>query len=289
MSAPSRSQTPTTFRQWPRFSLRGLLVLITLAAGGFAWFGQWQAAKLREEQAGQWILHHGGTVGEFNGWEIERREWWVRGLAIVVPRHCLYTVQSVYLERKADDTMLPHLFDLPHLQTVDLRESRITDAGMVHLRRLSDLRTLNLEDTANGDAGFAQLSKNRRIEYLWLGDTKLTPASLPQILQNRGLTHLALDGMELADDDAARLGELQKLEVLALRGTKVTSSVVPALQKLPQLKHLYLRGTAVDDSAVPELLKLRLQSLDIRFTQISREGHAKLRQSVQYLEYAERP
>ena len=284
MSAPSPTQTPSRLRSLARFNLRALLVLITLAAGGFAWFGQWQAAKLREEQARQWLLDHGCTVGQFNGWEIEKRKWWVRGLSLVVPEHCLYTVQSVYFERKADDDMLPCLFDLPHLQTVDLRESRVTDAGLVYLRRLSDVRTLNIEDTAIGDAGFAHLAKNRRIEYLWLGDTRITPASLPQILQNRGLTHLSLDGMELADNDAARLVELQKLEVLALRGTKVTSSVVPTLQKLHQLKHLYLRGTAVDDSAVPELLKLDLQTLDIRFTQIGAEGQRALKKHVQYCE-----
>lgn len=284
MSAKPSSHTPTPVRTRPRFSLRALLILLTLAAVGFAWFGQWQAAKLQEENARQYILNHGGSVAQFNGWEIERREWWVRGLSLVVPRHCLYTVKSVYLERYADDSMLSHLYDLPHLQELDLRASRITDAGMVHLRRMTDVRTLNLENTAIGDAGFAQLSKNCRIEYLWLGDTRLTTASLPQILQNRGLTHLSLDGMELANDDAARLAELPKLEVLALRGTKVTSNVVHSLQKLPQLKHLYLMGTAVDDAAVPELLKLRLQSLDIRFTQISEEGQRALEKHVQYCE-----
>lgn len=77
---------------------------------------------------------------------------------------------------------------------------------------------------------------------------------------------------------------LPRLEVLALRGTKVTSNVVPSLQKLPQLKHLYLMGTAVDDFAVPGLLKLRLQSLDIRFTQISAAGQRALKKHVQYCE-----
>jgi hypothetical protein len=287
MSASSTSQARVAFRTWPRFSLRVLLVLITLAAGGFAWFGQWQAAKRREEQARQWILDHGGSVGQSNGWEIERREWWARGLSLFVPRHCLYTVNSVYFEGKADDATLQYLFDMPHLQAVDLRESRITDAGLIHLRRLSDVRTLSLENTSIGDAGFAHLAKNRRIECLWLGDTRLTRACLPQILQNRGMTHLSLNGLPITDADVSRLVELPRLEVLALSKTQITSQAVVSLRQLPRLKHLYLMRTAVDDSAIPALEQLQLQSLDIRFTKISRDGQARLKETVQYLEWFE--
>ena len=283
MSAAPEPSLPSKPRNWPRFSLRVLLLLLTLSAGGFAWFGQWNAAKQREERARQWILNHGGSVGQFNGWEIERREWWIRGLSLVVPRECLYTVQSVYFH-KADDAMLPCLLDLPHTQTLDLRESRVTDAGLVYARLLSDLRTLSLEGLRISDEGLQHLAKNRRIERLWLGDTQLTATSLPIVLQNRGLTHLSLDGWPISDAEVAKLVELRDLEVLALRETQITSQAVASLRQLPKLKHLYLIRTAVDDAALPDLMQMRLQTLDIRFTQISIEGQRALKKHVQYCE-----
>src|SRR5688500_10561911 len=106
-------------RRWPRFSLRGLLVTISLAAIGLATLSNWIAAKHREERARQWMLTHGGGVGQFTDREIRWREWWVRGLSLVLPRDCLYTVESVSLD-KADDSKLAHFVDLPYIREVNV-------------------------------------------------------------------------------------------------------------------------------------------------------------------------
>lgn len=273
MTAPSP-------RRWPRFSLRMMLLVIAVSAAGLGLLSRWIAAKQREERARQWIMREGGGVGRYTDRDLRWREWWVRGLSLVLPRECFYAVHSVSFE-KADDATLARFVDLPHVREVNFDGARITDRGIAHLRHLDRLEFLELSETLISDAGLAHLQHNRRVKQFWLEKTQVTDASLPFIAKNRGLTHLDLDDTRVTDAGVDLLAGLPELEVLALRGTKVTPRVMTTMEQLPKLKYLYLKHTAIDDSVVPQLGRLaKLSQIDLRFTQITPAGCAELRQAL---------
>ena len=91
-----------------------------------------------------------------------------------------------------------HLKGLSSLQTLDLRGTKITDAGLVHLKGLTKLQTLYLSQTQITDAGLVHL---------------------------KGLTHLkelSLEGTRVTGSGLVHLKGLTKLQTLYLGGTQIT-------------------------------------------------------------------
>lgn len=111
-----------------------------------------------------------------------------------------------------DDHLKP-LANMPLLVSVNLRGTKITNAGLVHLKDVKSLKRLHLEKTAITDEGLANLSGLENLEYLNLYGTAVTDA---------GLKHLE---------------SLKALRKVYLWETKVTDAGVTALkQKLPELQ-----------------------------------------------------
>jgi hypothetical protein len=90
--------------------------------------------------------------------------------------------------------------------SVDLSNTKVTDAGLVHLRGLNNLRHLNLSNTKVSDAGLDHLRDMTSITSLFLWNTSVTDA---------GLVHLQ---------------GLTKLKVMVLWNTKITDAGLVADQ-----------------------------------------------------------
>jgi hypothetical protein len=129
------------------------------------------------------------------------------------------------------------------LQTLDLRDAPVTDAGLEHLRGLAELEKLCFWVT---DAGLEHLRGLPRLRELDLGGTKVTDA---------GLEHLK---------------ELRQLEKLDLYDTGITDAGLEHLKGLQQLQELGLSGTEVSDAGLEHLKGLRLlRTLDLSFTNVT--------------------
>ena len=106
----------------------------------------------------------------------------------------------------------------------------------MHLKALTSLQTLNLSDTQVTDAGLAYLQGLTRLKRLALGP-KITDAGLAHV---RGLTQLGglnLYGPRITDAGLVHLKGLTQLEYVDLQGTKVTEAGVEDLQRaLPKVK-----------------------------------------------------
>jgi len=260
-----------------RFSLRSLLVVVTLLAMGLAWFAYWRDAKRREEAAADWLLDHGASVGWFDGRPMSERPLWVQRLALVLPEECLRTVYYVDFPADTIDAELAIVRDLPNLTQLNLNKAAsITPAGLAPLAKLSRLEVLYLKETPAGDAGLAHARKLSGLKEIWMQNTGITDASMPCVANNRGLTHLDLDEAQITDQSAPLLAKLQNLEVLALRDTRITSRGLSEIAKLPRLTHLYLMDTAVDDEGLKHLAKIKtLETLDVRRTRVTAAGREK--------------
>lgn len=266
---------------WWRFSLRSLLVLVTLLAIGLGWFVYWRDAKGREAAAGDWVLHHGGGIAEFDSREATNPPWWVRCLAETLPDRCLRTVTYVDFLKDPTDADLAVLRDLPNLKQLNLNNAaRVTPARLAPLAKMRNLEVLYLMKTPVGDEGLAHVRNLHSLKELWIEETGITDASMPWIASNRKLTHLDVDGAKITDKSAPLLAKLRSLEVLALRDTQITSRGLADIARLPRLKHLYLTGTAVDDEGLRHLAEVEtLETLDVRLTSVTDAGREQFRRA----------
>lgn len=270
----SALSAPRRYSRFVRFSLRTLLIGVTLLAVGLAVFSWWRDAKRREEAAADWLLNHGAGVAHLDGRPIEQRPLWVQRLAIVLPEYCLTTVYWVDFPKDTTDAELVILDDLPNLTTLHLDHAvNVTPAGLTHLRSLKRLEVLYLIQTPAGDAGLAHADHLHGLKEIWIEISGISDASVPWIASNPNLTHLDLDSAHITDKSLPLLATLEHLEVLALRATPTTSQGLAELSKLPRLKHLYLADTAIDDDGLRHLEKIKsLETLDVRRTRVTAAG-----------------
>ena len=264
-----------------RFSLRSLLVVVTLLAIGLGVFAYWRDAKRREAAAGDWVLNHGGSIAEFNSREAANPPWWVRCLAQTMPKQSLRTVTFVDFLKDPTDADLAILRDLPNLKQLNLNHAaNITPARLAPLASLTKLEVLYLMNTPVGDAGLAHARNLHGLKEIWIENTGITDASMPWIASNPELTHLGVAGTRITDKYAPLLARLQNLEVLALRDTQITSRGLAEIAKLPRLKHLYLMRTAVDDEGLQRLAKIEsLNTLDVQLTRVTAAGRERFQRA----------
>jgi hypothetical protein len=102
--------------------------------------------------------------------------------------------------------------------SLNLRDTKITDAGLMHLTTLSGLKRLHLERTAISDDGIEHLAGLKNLEYLNLYSTKITDASLGYLKELESLIHLFIWETDISDDGARRLQT-------ALPNLKITGGV----------------------------------------------------------------
>jgi hypothetical protein len=84
-------------------------------------------------------------------------------------------LQSLDLgETAVTDAGLPTLAGMRALRRLHLDRTSITDAGLAHLAGLTNLESLNLHGTAITDAGLEHLSRLKRLRTLYLWQTQVS-------------------------------------------------------------------------------------------------------------------
>ena len=139
-------------RRWSRFSLRTLLVLVTVASAGFGWVGYKVRQAQRQKQAVVAIEELGGYVRY--DYEFDNHGDWTES-AIPPDPEWLRVLLGV--------DFLADVFD------VEFTAREVTDADLVHLRGLRELKRLHLGRTLVTDGGLEELQKafpNLKI-YQW--------------------------------------------------------------------------------------------------------------------------
>jgi internalin A len=158
------------------------------------------------------------------------------------------------------DKVLAVLATLPKLSSVELRLTKVTDAGMAELARSSSLESVSVEGTEVTDAGLPHLAKLKNLKSLSLGvyneGAKITDEGLKIAGQMTGLQSLQLSGTPITDAGLPYLSELRNLKSLQLDETKATSAGLAFLEPLQNIQHLRLMDT-VDDEGARHLAKLK--------------------------------
>jgi hypothetical protein len=177
--------TATPKRRWYQFSLKTLLVVLTLASVSLGWLTYERNEVQKREVAIARIKELGGRV--YFDEEKPFRPIWIVPL---FGHRAFYEVRAVDLdETKVTDADLVHLTGLTKLDLLRLSHTQITDAGLVHLTGLSSLKTLSLSYTQVTDAGLVHLVGLKELKELVLVSTRVTDegigrlkATLPNVL-----------------------------------------------------------------------------------------------------------
>jgi hypothetical protein len=231
------SDIPKSKRRWLQFSLRGLLLLMAVAAAPLSW----TANRTRQQREALAALEKLGCTVEyrpaFGPPSVLERLKMLLGLENPRAVTCITADANGNLT-EISDAELVHLGWLTQLELLNLNGTLVTDASLVDIQELPRLRFLGLRRTQITDTGLSHLRGLVRLQWLSLGATQITDA---------GLMHLR---------------GLNQLEILDLRGTQVTDAGLVHLQGMPHLHDLDLVLTQVTDAGVRQLQRA-LPKVDI--------------------------
>ncbi|MCH8921945.1 MAG: hypothetical protein IIA67_02215 [Planctomycetes bacterium] len=268
---------PKPKRRWYQFSLRTLLIAMTVATvafGGWVQLRRQRAQANRDrvaavEEAVAVFEKMGGTV-LFGGGQI-----WPKPKPEYEERR-----PPTWLEKQFDD---PGDADDPvrtlNVTVVNLYETKVTDADLKYLKELTYLVELNLSDTNVTDAGMKPISQLNRLEDVDFYGTKITDAGLQHLSGLERLRHLNLGNTNVTDAGLEHLADLRKLEWINLHNTQVGDAGLEHLTGLANLQSLVVDDTDVTDAGLQHLTGLtNLEYLSFIGTNVTNEGIEQLQQ-----------
>jgi len=210
---------PKPKRRWFQFSLRTLLLLVTLCAGLCSWVG----VKIRQAKRAGEAATAIEKLGGFVRWEGSARRDWLRTLLRIETVTCVGFDHKVKWE---------YLQPFNELQQLHLENSQINDAGLGHIEGLGQLEELYLCGTPVTDAGLEHLNRLSQLKILWLNGTKVDDAGLKHLKGLNRLESLFLDGTNITDAGLEHLLGLKNLQWLGLNGTHVTAAGIEKLRQV---------------------------------------------------------
>ena len=180
-----------------------------------------------------------------------------------------HLVEVSLLETDVESTGLRHLKMLRRLERFDvIYGNDQINRGTKHIFELPTLRHLEIRQTPLTDTGAKGLGKLRLLEYLSLADTKITDDSASELVKLTSLKWLSLPWTNLGDCTIASVAKLSHLESVDIRWTRATRRCLLPLEKLPHLKSLDVgplsrEGDLSGLQRFPSLTYLCLQDCDL--------------------------
>jgi hypothetical protein len=251
---PSNSFRP---RRWLRFSLRTLLIVVTL-------FGVWLGVKVDQARRQKLAV----VALRMRGFYVNYEHWRTNGDPESFDSSRELPVPTL-LRSRADGDFFQKVIAIRVLPTS-------SDDDYVHLAALPHIEALYLSGRGNdvSDAGLAYLPRPDRLVHFEAGDTLVGDAFVKRLANATGLIRLGLSGTRVTDKGLQWLPPLPKLKMLGLGGTSTTDAgLAAALQDRSSLESLYLQDTRITDKSVALLEDAnRLRFLHLDRTQISDAG-----------------
>ena len=297
------SDLPKRKLRWFQFRLRTLMIFVTLA-GAFCGLFVLPAIKQRR------IAVELGSLGAFVQYDhrtvplpfyMPRPD--VNWLDRLVGYDFRHRATGVCYEFGSNvGQVLKTAVRMPHLESIDLDCSDVTDGDLAEIRRCATLTTLRTglsaicstdsrgahverDEFRNSHLSAAALSSLENLttlETLSLsGRTCATDAALVHLEPLKALRSLNLLGTPVSSSGLLHLRGLRHLETLSLGYTKVTDTALVHLEPLQALRSLDLQGTAVSSAGLRHLEGLtHLENLDLDATNVTDEGVADLRRAL---------
>lgn len=164
-----------------------------------------------------------------------------------------------------DAAFFEHLGHLTSLESLNIIQTKLDDAGLTPLANLANLKTLRF--TNNGklsDTGLAKLAGLHNIETFNFVGTTMQGHVFAQFNGWTHLSHCSFRGSALDDEGLRNVCEkFSNLESLSLAHAKFTDAGAPALAKLTKLKSLELGTPHGTPAMLQSLAGLPLDNLQL--------------------------
>jgi hypothetical protein len=307
-------------RRWLRYSLRTLLVLITV-------FGVWLGSKVNQARRQKEAVAALMALGTGFYYAHQKDEAYPHGInpghELVAPKWLdelagydfFRTVISVQVSSPVSDEDLVYLAGLPYIERLYVtgfgrdvsdweldqlrrpdrriapgaRGNNVSDAGLAHLRRPDRLITFGAGDTLVGDGFVKRLLNATRLESLQLAESRVTDEGLLAIRKLTKLKRLSLYDTKITDAGMAALHGMTALENLELGRTEITDAGLVHLKNAKRLRHLSLTQTNVTDAGLSHLHGLpELRSVALDDTAATPDGIAAMKAATPTLRGVDR-
>ena len=280
-------------RRWFQFTLRSLLILVTLVAGLLVAWRVYVEPYRRQRETMKLIEELGGSYKTELGGPAWMRDWFGPD-----------NFQNIVLVDVADcddpEKYLGQIVSLPCLETLVVGSRNFTDEHLSRLERLTTLIGLILDSTTVTDGGIGAMKQsltNLAVHKSQRGaiaalrkldgdiDTQLC-GTLPQLqglvdneyFKDATAVRFPTFFPAVTDASLVHLKGLTKLQSLDLSSTPVRDTGLAHLKGLMNLQSLSLHDTQVRDAGLAHLKGLmNLQSLSLHDTQVGDTGLAHLR------------
>lgn len=291
--------SPKPPSRWRTYSLRGLLLAITLIAFVLGWI----FVPLERRRNAYTVLYKNHASISYAANELPTsmtpREKWLKR---IFPLEYFRDSLSIMLHSAtADEKTMEAISALPETRELSLDRDGMRDNGLRYLSRFHQLKKLRLQNawlddhsleslrgnrtmhtfelrggTVSPDV-FAPLSDHPKLDTVVIQDVPLGEATLNPLARCPNLALLTLVDTGLTPRQLGQLAELSATEVhIVQRG--VTDDLVPRFAAVRGLKELDLRKSKVSDAAIPALATMTtLTKLDLRETRVTSKGADELR------------
>jgi Leucine-rich repeat (LRR) protein len=222
-------------RHWFRFSLRTLLIVVTVFSVPLGWVG-WRLGKARRRRTTTvWVENLGGYA--FLDQKISE-SWWTRSTDKWFGRR----VRTVMLYGPSVTDLSP-LADLESLEWLFLNYIEASDLSP--LAGLKNLKSIVIDDPQVSDlSALAELENLKQLLLYCTQVSDLSPLADLEGLETLGLSYTRVS-------DLSPLAELKNLHELELCDTQVSD--LSPLAELKNLRKLHLHGAPVSNEQVQEL------------------------------------
>jgi hypothetical protein len=271
------------WRRYPRFSVRGLIVLVLLIGRGVGWMVR--GARIQREAVTA-ITRVGGSV-QYDWEDAEgnipgKPPWAPRWLADLIGIDYFGHVISVTLSRTEAGTVIEQVGLLDQVEMLMLNQTSVSDAGLPHLKGLTKLEHLYLGYSQVTDAGLFHLKGLTNLSALDLAGTQVTDSGLVHLKGLSNLTALSLiESTDVTGAGFVHLNGLTKLSIVNLRRTQFTDAGLGHLKALTNLTSPDLMDTRVTDAGLAHLKALtKLSQLVLVGTQVTDSGMNDLKRAL---------
>ncbi|MBL8176380.1 MAG: hypothetical protein JNK48_17015 [Bryobacterales bacterium] len=222
---------------------------------------------------------------------------WIEARGGAVTRDAQSRVTGIRIDLAwVTDGDIASLAELPHLKTLDLSFTLITDAALEQLSPLRGIEHLNLQSAELlTDAAIAHIRGWKQLRSLQLRGTDITDTSMEYIAELPALERLDVSYTQITNNGMEYLAGLNRMEDLSIGGNKISGVGLHILKSLPRLKRLNLSGaqkrnsgtwgTALTEADMGTIAALaQLEALNLAGVRLTNSGLARLRSLVRLKE-----
>jgi hypothetical protein len=305
----NESRAPRARRRWVRFSLRTLLVVVTV-------FGVWLGIKVdqarRQKRAVETLRALGAEIWYEHQRKARRQKEAVAALKALGTRFCyahqrddaypyginpghelvvpkwldelagydfFRTVISVQVSSPVSDEDLSHLAGLPYIERLYVTGfgNNVSDWELDQLRRPDRVIAPGARGNNVSDAGLAHLRRPDRLITFGARDTLIGDGFVKRLHGATRLESLELPESRITDEGLLAIRKLTKLKRLSLWRTKITDAGIAALRSMTALESLELGGTEITDAGLIHLKNANhLRHLSLTQTSVTDAGLSHL-------------